>query len=71
MSSAHSEVCWYKGDEELESSERMEIISEDCYHKLVIHQVAVEDEGTYSIKVGEHMSTAKLLVEGENFSFLL
>ncbi|XP_062852863.1 obscurin-like protein 1a [Trichomycterus rosablanca] len=66
VSSPRSEVCWYKGDQELESSERMEIISEDCYHKLVIHQVALEDEGTYSIKVGEHMSTAKLLVEGQS-----
>lgn len=44
----------------------MEIIEEDCYHKLIIHQVALEDEGTYSIEVGEHTSTAKLLVEGEN-----
>ncbi len=43
----------------------MEMIQEGCYHKLVIHQVALEDEGTYSIEVGEHTSTAKLMVEGE------
>uniref|UniRef100_W5L213 Obscurin-like protein 1 n=1 Tax=Astyanax mexicanus TaxID=7994 RepID=W5L213_ASTMX len=63
VSNPRCEVSWYRGDEELESSERMEIITEGCYHKLVIHQVAVEDEGTYSIQVGEHTSTAKLLVE--------
>ncbi|XP_036426457.1 obscurin-like protein 1a isoform X2 [Colossoma macropomum] len=66
VSSPHCEVTWYKGDEELESSERMEIFSEGCYHKLVIHQVAVEDEGTYNIEVGEHSSTAKLMVEAQS-----
>ncbi|XP_053085434.1 obscurin-like protein 1a isoform X2 [Pangasianodon hypophthalmus] len=63
VSSPHSEVSWHKGDIELESSEHMDIISEGCYHKLVIHRVAVEDEGTYRIEVGKHTSTAKLLVE--------
>ncbi len=65
VSSANCDVTWYKGDQELESTENMEMIQEGCYHKLVIHQVALEDEGTYSIEVGEHTSTAKLMVEGE------
>ena len=43
----------------------MEILADGCSHKLVIQQVVVEDEGTYSIQVGEHTSEAKLLVEGE------
>lgn len=66
VSSPNCDVTWYKGKEELESTEHMEITQEGCYHKLVIHQVALEDEGTYSIEVGEHTSTAKLMVEGEN-----
>ncbi|XP_049335820.1 obscurin-like protein 1a isoform X2 [Astyanax mexicanus] len=70
VSNPRCEVSWYRGDEELESSERMEIITEGCYHKLVIHQVAVEDEGTYSIQVGEHTSTAKLLVEAQSIKFV-
>uniref|UniRef100_A0A8C2A311 Obscurin like cytoskeletal adaptor 1a n=1 Tax=Cyprinus carpio TaxID=7962 RepID=A0A8C2A311_CYPCA len=65
VSSTNCDATWYKGDQELESTEHMEIIQEGCYHKLVIHQVALEDEGTYSIEVGEHISTAKLMVEGE------
>uniref|UniRef100_A0A673FZ41 Obscurin like cytoskeletal adaptor 1a n=1 Tax=Sinocyclocheilus rhinocerous TaxID=307959 RepID=A0A673FZ41_9TELE len=64
VSSTNCDVTWYKGDQELESTEHMEIIQEGCYHKLVIHQVALEDEGTFSIEVGEHTSTAKLMVEG-------
>ncbi|KTG01853.1 hypothetical protein cypCar_00017644, partial [Cyprinus carpio] len=66
VSSTNCDATWYKGDQELESTEHMEIIQEGCYHKLVIHQVALEDEGTYSIEVGEHISTAKLMVEAQS-----
>nr|XP_055069179.1 obscurin-like protein 1a isoform X2 [Misgurnus anguillicaudatus] len=66
VSSPRCDVTWYKEGEEIESTERMEIIQEGCYQKLVIHQVALEDEGTYSIEVGEHTSTAKLLVESQS-----
>lgn len=41
------------------------MLADDCCHKLVIRQVAVEDEGTYGIEVGEHTSKAKLMVEGK------
>uniref|UniRef100_A0A3P9CN39 Obscurin-like protein 1 n=1 Tax=Maylandia zebra TaxID=106582 RepID=A0A3P9CN39_9CICH len=44
---------------------RLEILADGCSHKLVIQQVSVEDEGTYSIEVGEHTSKAKLMVEGK------
>lgn len=43
----------------------MEILADGCSHKLVIQQAAVEDEGTYSIEVGEHTCTAKLMVEAQ------
>ncbi|MEQ2247435.1 hypothetical protein ILYODFUR_009372 [Ilyodon furcidens] len=66
VSSPHCSATWYKGKQELDSSDRMETITEGCSHKLVIHQVAVEDEGTYSIEVGEHTSKAKLLVEAQS-----
>lgn len=64
VSSPRCSATWYKGKEELVSSDRIEILADSCSHKLVIQQVAVEDEGTYSIKVGEHTSKAKLMVEG-------
>ncbi len=41
------------------------MLTDGCTLKLVIQQVAVEDEGTYSIMVGEHTSKAKLMVEGK------
>ncbi|XP_074520910.1 obscurin-like protein 1a [Halichoeres trimaculatus] len=65
VSSPRSSATWYKGSEELFPSDRMEILADGCSHKLVILQAAVEDEGTYSIEVGEHSCTAKLMVEAQ------
>ncbi|GLD63419.1 obscurin-like protein 1, partial [Lates japonicus] len=63
VSSPRCSATWYKGREELVSSDRVDILADGCSHKLVIQQVAVEDEGTYRIEVGEHTSKAKLMVE--------
>lgn len=65
VSSPRCSATWYKGKEELVPSDRVEILADGCSLKLVIQQVAVDDEGTYSIKVGEHTSKAKLMVEGK------
>lgn len=65
VSTPRCDVTWYRGDTELDSTDRMEITNDGCCHRLIIHQVALEDEGTYSVEVGEHISTAKLMVEGE------
>ncbi|KAM3857112.1 obscurin-like protein 1a [Diretmus argenteus] len=63
VSTPRCSAAWYSGTEMLVPSDRVEMQVDGCSHKLVIHQVAVEDEGTYSIEVGEHTSTAKLMVE--------
>uniref|UniRef100_A0A3Q1FZP8 Obscurin-like protein 1 n=1 Tax=Acanthochromis polyacanthus TaxID=80966 RepID=A0A3Q1FZP8_9TELE len=65
VSSPRCSATWYKGREELVPTDRLEILTDGCCHKLVIQQVAVEDEGTYSVEVGEHTSKAKLLVEAQ------
>ncbi|CDQ82544.1 unnamed protein product [Oncorhynchus mykiss] len=66
VSTPRCELTWYRGKAELVSSDRLEIHSDGCYHKLTIHEATVEDEGTYSIEVGEHTSTAQLLVEAQS-----
>lgn len=63
-------IRWYKGPSVILPSERFEICSEGCYRKLVIQQVLLEDEGTYSVQVGNYTSSAKLTVEGEAKSIL-
>ncbi|XP_026127138.1 obscurin-like protein 1 isoform X13 [Carassius auratus] len=59
-------IRWYKGPNVILPSERFEICSEGCYRKLVIQQVLQEDEGTYSVQVGNYTSSAKLTVEAQS-----
>ncbi|MFT7807941.1 obscurin-like protein 1 isoform X1 [Arapaima gigas] len=65
VSTPRCNVRWFCGDEEIGSSDRFEMSSEGCYHKLVIHQLRLEDEGVYSVCVGEHTSSATLMVEAQ------
>lgn len=65
VSSPRCSATWYKGKEELVPSDRVEMLADGCSLKLIIQQVALEDEGTYSVMVGEHTSKAKLMVEGK------
>ncbi|XP_037102047.1 obscurin-like protein 1a [Syngnathus acus] len=70
VSSSRSRATWCRGEERLVPSDRIDILVDGCYHKLVIQQVAVEDEGTYSIEVGEHISEAKLMVEAQELKMV-
>lgn len=65
VSSPRCSATWCRGSQELAPSDRVEILADGCTLKLVIQQVVLEDEGTYSVTVGEHTSTARLMVEGE------
>ncbi|XP_060923370.1 obscurin-like protein 1a [Limanda limanda] len=65
VSSPRCGASWFRGREELVAGGRLEILADGCCHKLVIQQVVVEDEGTYSVRVGEHTSEAQLLVEAQ------
>lgn len=65
VSSARCSATWYKDGKEVVPSGRVEILDDGCSLKLVIQEVAVEDEGTYSVEVGEHTCKAKLMVEGK------
>lgn len=65
VSSAHCCATWYKDGKEVVPSDRVEILVDGCSLKLVIQEVAVKDEGTYSVEVGEHTCKAKLMVEGK------
>ncbi|XP_041117501.1 obscurin-like protein 1 isoform X2 [Polyodon spathula] len=63
VSNPRCSVRWYQGETLILPSDHYEICSEGCYRKLVIHHVTAMDEGTYSVQVGEHESSARLLVE--------
>ncbi|XP_040003812.1 obscurin-like protein 1 isoform X11 [Xiphias gladius] len=66
VSNPRCSIRWYKGSSVILPSERFEICSEGCYRKLILQQVALDDEGTYSVQVGEHTCSAKLTVEAQS-----
>ncbi|XP_039883566.1 obscurin-like protein 1 isoform X12 [Simochromis diagramma] len=66
VSNPRCSIRWYKGSNVILPSERFEICSEGCYRKLIIQQVALDDEGTYSVQVGDYTCSAKLTVEGQS-----
>ncbi|XP_076016628.1 obscurin-like protein 1 [Genypterus blacodes] len=66
VSNPRCSIRWYKGVNVILPSERFEICSEGCYRKLIIQQVALDDEGTYSVQVGEYTCSANLTVEAQS-----
>ncbi|XP_032423839.1 obscurin-like protein 1 isoform X9 [Xiphophorus hellerii] len=66
VSNPRCSIRWYRGINVVLPSERFEICSEGCYRKLIIQQVALEDEGTYSVQVGDYTCSAKLTVEAQS-----
>ncbi|XP_032368893.1 obscurin-like protein 1 isoform X9 [Etheostoma spectabile] len=66
VSNPRCSIRWYKGSNVVLPSERFEICSEGCYRKLIIQQVVLDDEGTYSVQVGEYTCSAKLTVEAQS-----
>ncbi|KAM9347673.1 obscurin-like protein 1 [Symphorus nematophorus] len=65
VSNPRCSIRWYKGCNVILPSEHFEICSEGCYRKLIIQQVALDDDGTYSVQVGEYTCSAKLTVEAQ------
>ncbi|XP_069792095.1 obscurin-like protein 1a isoform X2 [Narcine bancroftii] len=63
VSKPRARVRWYRAGEELWPTDKYEICSEDCYRKLVIHDVSFEDEDTYTCDAFDDTSSAKVLVE--------
>ncbi|XP_063069285.1 obscurin isoform X17 [Engraulis encrasicolus] len=70
VSNPRCSIRWYKGSNVILPSERFEICSEGCDRSLIIQQVALDDEGMYSIQVGEHSCSAKLTVEAQSLKMV-
>uniref|UniRef100_A0A3P9J2N7 Obscurin-like protein 1 n=1 Tax=Oryzias latipes TaxID=8090 RepID=A0A3P9J2N7_ORYLA len=69
VSNPRCSIRWYKGSNVILPSERFEISSEGCYRKLIIQQVVLDDEGQYSVQVGEYTCSATLTVAGKNLFY--
>lgn len=56
-------VLWFLDEEELKPSDTVEIIKDGPHHKLIIHDVTLEDAGEVKVKVGDLTSSAVLTVQ--------
>ena len=65
-----TESAWFKDDLEVLPDDHYEMATEGTALALTIHDVGPEDEAEYTLEVGDHSSTAKLLVEGVTLNHL-
>lgn len=63
---AHVPVCWFKDGVELGlSGSRFSQEDVGTRHRLVADSVSMQDEGTYSCRMGEHSVDFQLRISGE------
>lgn len=62
------EVKWFRGQEEVESGDKYEIVSEGKRRALVVKNCELKDEGGYVVLIGSLRASADLLVIGETHS---
>lgn len=60
------EVKWFKGDEELKTDDKYEIVSDGKKRMLIIKNSIPKDEGTYAVMIGSSRATAELAVIGKS-----
>lgn len=63
LSKGDALVKWFKDNEEIQFSEHIQLTIDGKVQKLKIYDTQREDAGTYSCKVGDQSSVAKLKVE--------
>ncbi len=63
-SKSPKEILWAKDEQLLTPSEKVEILAEGTVHTLTVKDVTLEDEGLYTAKVGDQVTSARLNVEG-------
>ncbi|NXF96794.1 OBSCN protein, partial [Eubucco bourcierii] len=55
---ANQDAQWFLGDVPLQSNEMNEIRVQGTSHSLILRKVTLEDCGSISFKVGQHVSVA-------------
>ena len=50
---------------------RFEITVDGCRHKLVIHEAEVSDTAEYTVQIGDVSSSARVIVEGKYYIFVI
>eukprot|EP00063_Salmo_salar_P030140 XP_014004975.1 PREDICTED: obscurin-like isoform X1 [Salmo salar] len=70
VSRANAQVRWFKNRNEIQPSQKHQIISDDIYRQLHIDDVASSDEDTYTCDAGDDKTSCQLLVEEQAISIV-
>lgn len=66
VSRANANVKWYKNKDEIKPSTKYELFCDDIYRKLIINDVDLSDEATYTCDADDDKTSCQLLVEGKS-----
>ncbi|CAE1238874.1 unnamed protein product [Acanthosepion pharaonis] len=69
MSQENLKPIWMKGGQKLTADKKYEIITNKKIHKLIIHDVTMQDKSEYSCIFGETSTWAKLIVQEVKVEF--
>ncbi|XP_055795289.1 obscurin-like [Salvelinus fontinalis] len=70
VSRANAQVRWFKNRNEIQPSQKHQIVSDDIYRQLHIDDVASSDEDTYTCDAGDDKTSCQLLVEEQAISIV-
>lgn len=65
MSAASGAVVWKKDQTEVKQDQRTTIISQGTHRKLVVKNVTLKDQGSYSCETKDDKATFQVKVRGE------
>ncbi|XP_019626725.1 PREDICTED: titin-like [Branchiostoma belcheri] len=63
MSKPDIEATWYRGEEKLKAGEKYEMERDGCVHRLLIRNVRLDDDSSYTCANKDNKTTAKLTVD--------
>ena len=67
MSKDDVELTWKKNGQEIKpDGKKYEVVRDGTVHRLVIHDIQLDDDAEYQCSFGDDVSTCKLHVEGNN-----
>ncbi len=70
VSKENYEVKWFKGDKEITTDDKYEIVVDGKRRALIVKNCELKDEGAFTAHIGSVKALADLLVIGKFFFFL-
>ena len=67
LTKPHDKVSWLKDGQNINRG-RVQILPDNCSHRLVINDVTINDGGRYTCVCGDNLTECKITVQGKRIS---